>query len=223
MPGRGTARVYIDGFNLYYGALKGTPLKWLDLEALCAVMLPTYDIDRIVYCTARVAARPENPSVHVRQDAYLRALATLATVEVLEGQFKSGPTRMPRVPLATCDCCSGARAACACCHSRTVKVMKTEEKGSDVNLAVELVRDGFKGYFDIALVISDDSDLQPAVDIVRGELGKRVIVADPRNRKHPSLRGDERRQVRTAALGKAQLPAAIRESSGRMISKPAGW
>ena len=45
--------VYVDGFNLYYGCLKGTPHKWLDLEALCAVMMPTNDIKRIRYFTAR--------------------------------------------------------------------------------------------------------------------------------------------------------------------------
>ncbi len=222
MPGRGRARVYIDGFNLYYGALKGTPYKWLDLQAWCAVMLPGYDIDRITYCTARVAARQDNPSVHVRQDAYLRALATLPTVKVLEGKFKSGPAKMRRVPLATCDCCTTTMASCACCHSPFAKVIKTEEKGSDVNLAVELVRDGFTDCYETALVVSDDSDIQPAVDIVRGELGKRVIVADPRNRTHPSLIGDERRQVRPAALQRAQLSVEV-IANGRTISKPTRW
>ena len=32
--------VYIDGFNLYYGAVKDSPYRWLDLGALCAHMLP---------------------------------------------------------------------------------------------------------------------------------------------------------------------------------------
>ena len=35
-----STHVYIDGFNLYYGALKGTPYKWLDLEALCRKLMP---------------------------------------------------------------------------------------------------------------------------------------------------------------------------------------
>jgi hypothetical protein len=33
--------VYIDGFNLYYGALKRTPYKWLDLALLARTLLPT--------------------------------------------------------------------------------------------------------------------------------------------------------------------------------------
>jgi len=32
--------VYVDGFNLYYSALKNTPYKWLDLRALFARILP---------------------------------------------------------------------------------------------------------------------------------------------------------------------------------------
>ena len=50
--------VYVDGFNLYYGALKGTPYRWLDLEALCVRVLSKHDVYRIRYFTVRVAARP---------------------------------------------------------------------------------------------------------------------------------------------------------------------
>ena len=53
--------VYIDGFNFYYGAVKGTPYKWLDLEALCRRLLPKDQIVKIRYFTARVASRPEDP------------------------------------------------------------------------------------------------------------------------------------------------------------------
>ena len=73
--------VYVDGFNLYYGCLKGTPHKWLDLEALCAVMMPTNDIKRIRYFTARVKERPGDTTPPVRQQAYLRALYSSPKVE----------------------------------------------------------------------------------------------------------------------------------------------
>lgn len=215
--------MYIDGFNLYYGALKGTDEKWLDIEAWSAKLLPGYSIDRVVYCTARVTSRPSDPDSHVRQDAYLRALGTLSTVEVLEGIFKVTNPRMHRVPLPTCDCCGGHRQACACCYDDTVSVIKTEEKGSDVNLAVQLVADGFQNHYETALVVSNDSDIQPAVDIVRTQLGKIVIVADPRNRPHPALLGDERRKIRRPALEQAQLPDAVIDSSGRTIARPTKW
>ena len=53
--------VYIDGFNLYYGALRGTPYKWLDLARLCQALLPSDTIQEIKYFTARVSARPSKP------------------------------------------------------------------------------------------------------------------------------------------------------------------
>ena len=69
--------VYIDGFNLYYGSLKGTPYKWLDLAELSSVLLPQDTISRIRYFTAQVNARPHDPQQPVRQQTYLRALPTI--------------------------------------------------------------------------------------------------------------------------------------------------
>lgn len=62
-PSTSTPRtaVYVDGFNLFYGALKGTPYKWLDLAALCGMLLPADHVVAIHYYTARVSARPGNP------------------------------------------------------------------------------------------------------------------------------------------------------------------
>jgi hypothetical protein len=39
--------VYIDGFNLYYGLLKGKPYKWLDLERFCDQLLPKNTVTKI--------------------------------------------------------------------------------------------------------------------------------------------------------------------------------
>ena len=67
--------VYVDGFNLYYGALKGTAWKWLDLPALfAAVLQPHHDILAVKYFTARVSGTPADQSKPQRQDVYLRAL-----------------------------------------------------------------------------------------------------------------------------------------------------
>ena len=56
--------VYIDGFNFYYGCLKGTPHRWLDLAAFCQASFPPprNQINRIRYFTAHVNARPNHPS-----------------------------------------------------------------------------------------------------------------------------------------------------------------
>ena len=69
--------LYIDGFNLYYRALKDTPFRWLDLRKLAETLFPRDSINRVCYFTARLDARPGNPSQRQRQQAYLRALATL--------------------------------------------------------------------------------------------------------------------------------------------------
>lgn len=69
--------VYVDGFNLYYGALKGTPFKWLDMVSLFdKVLQPRHRILRVKYFTARVSGTPADPSKPQRQDIYLRALQT---------------------------------------------------------------------------------------------------------------------------------------------------
>jgi hypothetical protein len=86
--------VYVDGFNLYYGCLKGQAHKWLDLEAMCALLLPKNEIKRIRYFTARVKERPGDLQAPVRQQAYLRALYTLPKVEVQFGNFMVTETRM---------------------------------------------------------------------------------------------------------------------------------
>jgi len=127
--------VYVDGFNLFYGALKGTPHKWLDLDALCRRLLPSDDVQRIRYFTARVSARPSDPHLPTRQQAYLRALLTIPHLTVHEGEFYvTYPTMALYEPTAA-----------AGTPSRFARVIKTEEKGSDVNIATYLMLDACRG------------------------------------------------------------------------------
>ena len=80
-------RVYVDGFNLFYGSLKGTPFKWLDPVRLAALLVPRgHTIDRLRYFTARVSGKSD-PGAPGRQQMYLKALATLPEVEIHYGQF----------------------------------------------------------------------------------------------------------------------------------------
>jgi hypothetical protein len=89
------ANVYVDAFNLYYGALRGTRYKWLDLDALCRRLLPSDQIHRIRYFTAHVAARPGDPQQPQRQLTYLRALETIPHLSVHLGHYLTHRTRMP--------------------------------------------------------------------------------------------------------------------------------
>ncbi|MGH8934302.1 MAG: NYN domain-containing protein [Egibacteraceae bacterium] len=207
--------VYVDGFNLYYGALKGTKYKWLDLEQLARVLLPRDELTRIRYFTARVSARPENPSSPQRQDTYLRALRTLPLVSIHEGHFLSHRIRMPLAEPPSRG-------------PRTVEVVKTEEKGSDVNLATYLLRDGFKGEYDVAVVVSNDSDLTEPIRVVKDELGLAVGIVNPhppnrRSRELQRLAPTFFKQLREPALRRSQLPDPMRDTRGRAIHKPPGW
>src|SRR5437016_4624097 len=123
--------VYVDGFNLYYGCLQGTPHRWLDLGSLCARLLPKDQIVGIKYFTARVGPRPWNPKKSQAQEIYLRALRAVPNLSIHYGHFLTHPIsarlvkRQRRGP-------------------PFVQVWKTEEKGSDVNLAAHLLIDGFR-------------------------------------------------------------------------------
>jgi len=142
-----SSNVYIDGVNFYYGCMRGTPYRWLNIEAFCAKLLPKDDINRIRYFTAMVSARPGGPDAPLRQKTYLRALATLPRIPFTSAT--SSPTlvrmRLAKPPAA---------------GPRTVEVIKTEEKGSDVNLASLLLLDGFHRDCDTVVIVSNDSDLR---------------------------------------------------------------
>ena len=90
---RVATNVYVDAFNLYYGCLKGTPYRWLDLGALCRRLLPKDGINRIRYFTATVSARPDNPDAPQRQQVYLRALETIPGLSIHYGHYLSHATR----------------------------------------------------------------------------------------------------------------------------------
>ena len=87
--------VYIDAFNLYYGALKRSPYRWLDLQKLMSNLYPAEQIIGIKYFTARVNALPGNPDQPLRQQLYFRALKTLQSTSIIEGHYLSHKKRMP--------------------------------------------------------------------------------------------------------------------------------
>ena len=67
------AIVYIDSFNLYYGAVKGTPHKWLDLKHLCQKLLEPHNrIVAIKYFTARVSGVNDSGK-RLQHENFLRA------------------------------------------------------------------------------------------------------------------------------------------------------
>jgi hypothetical protein len=177
---------------------------------MCELLLPRDEIVCIRYFTALVKPRPEDPQQGQRQQTFLRALRTLPNVTIHYGTFLSNPTRMPLArPTGS---------------ARTAEVIKTEEKGSDVNLASFLLADGFRGNYEVAVVISNDSDLVLPIRIVRDELGLPVGVVNPRG--HPSREllavSSFFKRIRSGLLQASQFPETLEDERGK-ISKPAAW
>lgn len=210
------ANVYVDGFNLYFGALRNTPHRWLDLEQLSHGLLRAdYQLNRIRYFTARVKNRDGDPTVSDRQQAYLRAIDTLPSVTIHYGLFLTHSTSMPRAD-----------------GSGFAQVLKTEEKGSDVNLATWLVLDAVDDDFDTALVISNDTDLIEPIQEVRRRFPVTVGVAAPvaRPGRHPNRdlvnASDFNVHItkkRQKLLRDSQFTSPLTDADGREIRKPATW
>lgn len=202
--------VYVDAFNLYYGCLRGTPHRWLDVATLCRRLLPGDTINRIRYFTASVNARGD-PGRPQRQQTYLRALATIPNLTIHYGHFLVTPRRLPLAQPAA----SGPR---------TALVLHTEEKGSDVNLATHLLLDAFKKDCDIAVIISNDSDLKEPIQFAQRELGLKVGVINPQSpqRRSRALRPTFFKQIRLPVLRACQFEAVLKDAKGE-IRKPASW
>jgi hypothetical protein len=202
--------VYVDGFNLYYGAVRGTPYKWLNIRRMCEVAFPKNEIAEIHYCTALVRDTPRNPQQSLRQQTFIRALDTTG-VEVHYGSFLTSTVRMPLAKPRPGG-------------SRTALVVKTEEKGSDVALGALLVAHGYQGRYEAAIVISNDSDLTLPIRIVRDELGLPVGIYNPHPRFSVELVkvATFRKQIREGVLRAAQFPETLEDTHGT-IRKPGGW
>lgn len=204
--------VYVDGFNLYYGAVKDTAYKWLNLSKMVQYLLPKNQILKIKYFTALVTSRPQDPDQPNRQQMYLRALKTVPNLEIIKGHFLSHKVWM-------------LRANCPPGQSQYVEVIKTEEKGSDVNIATHLLHDGYRRVYEAAIVISNDSDLVEAIKIVRHVLKKKVIILNP----FPNSPSKELKRIATfvkpirqGVLAASQFPDQMEDQTGKFY-KPVSW
>jgi uncharacterized LabA/DUF88 family protein len=206
--------VYVDGFNLYYGAVKDTPYKWLDLKALFTrILRPENKILAIKYYTAKVSARPDDPGAPTRQTIFLDALrAQIPELEITLGHFLQSTVRM--------------RLARPRPWRKTEEVIKTEEKGSDVNLALHVLNDAWENRYDCAVICSNDSDLREALRLVKTRHKKKVVLVvpgDPAQRPAAiQLKRYANAEIRItqADLAASQLPSPI---PGTTLRKPVTW
>lgn len=175
---------------------------------MCHLLLPKDNIQRIKYFTALVTPRRKDPDQLLRQQAFLRALQTIPNLEIILGTFLSHEITMPRSPIG----------------SGFVKVIKTEEKGSDVNLATHLLLDGFRNEYELAVVVSNDSDLLLPIRVVAEQFGKPIGLLNPQ--KDPSVALIPHvmfvKNIRKNVLKNSLFPSVLTDKNGR-FSKPADW
>lgn len=203
--------VYVDGFNLYYRGLKGTPFKWLDLAKLAQHFLrPDENLVMIKYFTADVSPRSGDPDAPARQETYLRALRTIPCLSIHKGRFLPKTKMRPLVDDP----------------DHFVAIHDTEEKGSDVNLAAHLVHDAHLDVFDTALVISQDTDLCEPMRIVNRELGKTLGViwleSSSPGKRHRMV-SNFIKHANPSILRRSQFPDVVIGRGGLKIVKPQKW
>ena len=204
------AIVYIDGFNLYYGALRGTAHKWLNLERYFSLLRPDDDLQQIHYFTALVTG-PTRPN----QDIYLRALATLPSVNVVLGKFKRKRV-LCSVP--------------ACSHAGTRLFDALEEKHTDVHIGIHMLDDAYQNRCERQILVSGDSDLVPALNVIKSRFpSKEIIVYVPT--RNP-IRGaavelrsaaDKDRDLPLNLLPLSQFPVQFSDGAGQLLAKPTSW
>lgn len=197
-------KVYIDGFNLYFGmrAEHGGKYKWLNVFELGNLLLPAgHQLAGVEYFTSRVR---NDPGMVSRQEAYLRAVQT-TPAKVTFGNFQSDSV--------TCRRCGNSWPT----HN---------EKMTDVNIAVMLLEDALADSFDTAILVSGDSDLVPPLRAIKRLLpNKKIIVAFPPQRQSYELRriADSSFSIGKGKLANAQFPDQVSKGNGHFVQKPSKW
>lgn len=227
-------RIYVDGYNLYYGCLKRTPYKWLDLRALFDLILPSILYERqgvpaqfaleplaVKYFTAAIlknfAKAEDSVASQVRYHDALRGHIGDG-IQIIEGYYDSKPARAHLY--------EKSKAA----HDCAIKeIWKLEEKQSDVALALHAYSDALRGDVDQVVIVTNDTDIVPALEMIRehtqaiigliipAKEGERTVNADLDKLSHWT-----RSHIVALELVKAQLPPMVLHR-GRPVQKPISW
>ena len=230
------AIVYIDGLNLYGSALKQSSKKWVDLMAVASSLIPDgFELASVKYFSADLHPRAsEDASAGQRQRRYMKALVATG-VEVHRGQFvlstrwrtlapgESWAERLrpPPSPAAVSELTELEDSSP---RPMKVRVQLPEEKFTDVAIGVEIVDDFHRKHCDVAVLITNDSDLRPAIAKVV-EQGHLVHVVSPAATvsKHLRNAATTSEPMPATCLGDHQLPDEFTDSNGSKHSRPNAW
>lgn len=217
MTNKPTAIVYVDGLNLYHQKLRYHPqAKWLNLLALAEMLVPTHEIKLVRYFTSAVLPGVTDPQAPRRQREYWRALGTLGDkISIHQGRMEARDRLYLAVPRSFDEAGIPIR----------LKVKKSEEKGSDVSLAAHMVLDASTREADLVVLVSTDSDFEPAIRIVQEKLGVPVGFLSPHEKPSQSILDCNplfTKIVRRAALEACVFPEVLRDTKGS-ITRPESW
>ena len=197
--------VFIDGFNLYHAIddLGKHHLKWLDLRKLSEQFAPKSDfiITSIYYFSAYAYWRKD---AQVRHREYVKALKATGVTPIM-GKFKEKD-----------------RSCRKCGHSWK----DHEEKETDVNIATYILREAYKDSYDILFLISADSDLAPAIRLVKKDFPeKKTRVIFPPSRGYSwdlvdAVGGKKNaRRIKPIHIERSLLGMEVQDESGRVVAK----
>lgn len=227
-------RVYIDGYNLYYGCLKGSRYKWLDVHALIERILPSILFERdgrpvkyafrppsIKYFTAPIlsAFAKSDDSVSCQDNYHIALSGHLGGgLEIIKGYHDAKPARA--------YAWEEGKAAREC---KMTEIWKLEEKQSDVALALNAYGDAVRGEVDQVVAVTNDSDFAPAMKMIRQHTRVVVGLIVPTRQSASKVNAElakhahwTRTHIRDEEFAASQLPAMIRLTK-RAVHKPLSW
>jgi uncharacterized LabA/DUF88 family protein len=196
--------VYVDGFNLYFGMLEGgyDYCKWLNLNQLSQNLLQSNQrLIAVKYFTSRVS---NNPDKQKRQTTYIEALESVG-VEIFYGHYQNNMQE------------------CRRCGSRWSEF---NEKMTDVNIATQMLMDAYQDNYDMAMLISGDSDLVPPIRSIHENFkNKRVFVAFPpkRHNNTVALQAKGSMTIGRKKLVDSQFEQEVTKRDGYILKKPDHW
>ncbi|ADG71663.1 NYN domain-containing protein [Brachyspira murdochii] len=202
---------YIDGFNIYHAIdrLNNNKLKWINYYDLCKSLLKDNEIiNKVYYFSAYAFWKPYSQNNHY---IFIQALKYF-NVEVVLGNFKKKSKNL-------------------IINDNNGNIIKYnyeyhEEKESDVNIAIYLVRDACKRNCDKAILLSGDSDLVPAIKMAKEENADlKVGVVVPPNVQASSLKNISDFDIKLLKIDISSflLPNSIKLETGHTITCPKDW
>lgn len=197
--------IYYDGFNLYHAVdeLDQPYLKWCDLWKLGELVAKgkASSIERAIFCTAYF---PGNHGKRIRHEAYVNALALVGV------ETRLGHTTKEPMECAHPDC--------------DHRWDQPREKETDINLALAVYEDAHDDAFDVAFIVTADTDQAATFRAIKLRFpDKRIVNVIPPAR-HPSKHlldlAQDSVKLKAAHLDECTLPEMVIKEGEKTIIRP---